>query len=75
LNRAGVRIAFSEGESHLARRIRQLAGNAVAQGLPWVPHWRLSPLHRPRFRCDRVKLSCGIAIRRRLSVDELDPLQ
>ncbi len=39
LARAGVRIAFSsEGGgngSHNSRNIRQLAGNAVAQGLPW----------------------------------------
>ncbi len=35
LARAGVRIAFSEGETHLAGRVRQLAGNAVAHGLPW----------------------------------------
>ena len=39
LFRAGVRIAFS-GEStstgsHNSRNIRQLAGNAVAHGLPW----------------------------------------
>lgn len=35
LNRAGVRIAFSSGDSHNARLVRQLAGNAVAHGLPW----------------------------------------
>lgn len=35
LERAGVRIAFSEGDGHLAGRVRQLAGNAVAHGLPW----------------------------------------
>lgn len=39
LFRAGVRIAFSgEGPSngsHNSRNIRQLAGNAVAHGLPW----------------------------------------
>jgi imidazolonepropionase-like amidohydrolase len=35
LNKAGVRIAFTQfGESHNARKVRQLAGNAVAQGLP-----------------------------------------
>jgi hypothetical protein len=35
LNKAGVRIAFTQfGESHNARKIRQLAGNAVAHGLP-----------------------------------------
>ena len=35
LQRAGVRIAFSNGDSHNARLTRQLAGNAVAHGLPW----------------------------------------
>jgi hypothetical protein len=35
LHRAGVRIAFSSGDSHNARLIRQLAGNAVAHGVPW----------------------------------------
>jgi hypothetical protein len=35
LQRAGVLIAFSSGENHNARTIRQLAGNAVAHGLPW----------------------------------------
>jgi imidazolonepropionase-like amidohydrolase len=35
LNEAGVRIAFTQfNESHNARKIRQLAGNAVAHGLP-----------------------------------------
>lgn len=35
LHRSGVRIAFTQfGESHNARKIRQLAGNAVAHGLP-----------------------------------------
>jgi hypothetical protein len=35
LQRAGVLIAFSSGDSHNARTIRQLAGNAVAHGLSW----------------------------------------
>jgi hypothetical protein len=35
LAKAGVRVAFSIGESHNARKNRQLAGNAVAHGLPW----------------------------------------
>ena len=33
--RAGVRIAFTSNETHNARKIRQVAGNAVAHGLPW----------------------------------------
>lgn len=40
LNKAGVRIAFSGDNvntgSHNSRNIRQLAGNAVAHGLPWA---------------------------------------
>ncbi len=35
LNEAGVRIAFTWNESHNLRKNRQLAGNAVAHGLPW----------------------------------------
>lgn len=37
LNRAGVRVAFTQFEfaSHNARKVRQEAGNAVANGLPW----------------------------------------
>jgi hypothetical protein len=35
LQRAGVHIAFSSGDATQARLVRQLAGNAVAHGLPW----------------------------------------
>lgn len=38
LARAGVRVAFAQSVSdisHNARKIRQVAGNAVAHGLPW----------------------------------------
>ncbi|MBX3429015.1 MAG: amidohydrolase family protein [Hyphomonadaceae bacterium] len=39
LNRAGVRIAIAPGpgsvDAHQARLVLQLAGNAVANGLPW----------------------------------------
>ncbi|HET6602712.1 MAG TPA: amidohydrolase family protein [Xanthomonadaceae bacterium] len=37
LHAAGVRIAFSQSgdATHNARKVRQLAGNAVANGLPW----------------------------------------
>jgi imidazolonepropionase-like amidohydrolase len=35
LQRAGVRIAFSNGDGSNARLIRQLAGNAVAHALDW----------------------------------------
>lgn len=36
LHESGVRIAFGDGDSHNVRNISQLAGNAVAQGLPWL---------------------------------------
>ncbi|MFK8053650.1 MAG: amidohydrolase family protein [Woeseiaceae bacterium] len=32
---AGVRIMIADGSSHNARNLTQLAGNAVANGLPW----------------------------------------
>jgi len=37
LRRAGVAVAFAQRDdaSHNARKMRQLAGNAVANGLPW----------------------------------------
>lgn len=36
LQAAGVAVGFSEGgASHNARKVRQLAGNAVGAGLPW----------------------------------------
>jgi hypothetical protein len=35
LNEAGVKVAFTFDDSHYARKNRQLAGNAVAHGLPW----------------------------------------
>ena len=37
LHRAGVTVGFSQGgdATHNARKIRQLAGNAVSYGLPW----------------------------------------
>jgi imidazolonepropionase-like amidohydrolase len=36
LLRAGVMVAISGGDSYNSRNIRQLAGNAVAQGMPWT---------------------------------------
>jgi len=35
LNEAGVTIAFAGAGTHQARKLRQLAGNAVANGLPY----------------------------------------
>ena len=35
LHEAGVRVAISSGHIHNARKNRQVAGNAVAHGLPW----------------------------------------
>jgi len=40
LAKAGVRIAFTGGETHNARKIRQQAGNAVAHGLDWYSAFR-----------------------------------
>ena len=38
LRAAGVQVAFTQSgdSSHNARKVRQLAGNAVANGLPWA---------------------------------------
>lgn len=36
LQRAGVLIAFATGDTHNARNVTQAAGNAVANGLPWL---------------------------------------
>ena len=36
LNEAGVTFAFSGSETHQARKLRQMAGNAVANGLPYA---------------------------------------
>lgn len=35
LHAAGVEVAFTSGGSHNGRNLRQSAGNAVANGLPW----------------------------------------
>ena len=35
LAEAGVRVAFATFDAHNARNVRQNAGNAVAQGMPW----------------------------------------
>lgn len=35
LHAAGVTVAFATFASHNARNMRQLAGNAVAHGMPW----------------------------------------
>ena len=35
LHEAGVDVVFTAAETHNARNLRQLAGNAVAHGLPW----------------------------------------
>lgn len=34
LNAAGVTVMFSSGETHNARKVRQVAGNAAANGMP-----------------------------------------
>jgi hypothetical protein len=35
LNEAGVTVLFTSGETHNARKLRQVAGSAVANGLPY----------------------------------------
>ncbi len=35
LHAAGVTVAFTSGDSHNVRNLKQAAGNAVAHGLPW----------------------------------------
>jgi imidazolonepropionase-like amidohydrolase len=35
LHRAGVAVLFTAEDSHNARLVRQTAGNAVAEGMPW----------------------------------------
>ena len=36
LHDSGVRVVLSDGDTHNARNLTQLAGNAVANGLPWI---------------------------------------
>ncbi|MEO0575926.1 MAG: amidohydrolase family protein [Pseudomonadota bacterium] len=36
LQDAGVRLVIADGDTHNLRNLTQLAGNAVAQGLPWI---------------------------------------
>ena len=36
LQKAGALIAFATGDTHNARNVTQAAGNAVANGLPWL---------------------------------------
>jgi imidazolonepropionase-like amidohydrolase len=35
LSRAGVRVMFGQSDPHLSRKLRQLAGNAVREGMAW----------------------------------------
>ena len=35
LHEAGITLLFTSGETHNARKLRQVAGNAVANGLPY----------------------------------------
>ena len=36
LQEAGVRLIIADGDTHNLRNLKQLAGNAVAHGLPWI---------------------------------------
>ncbi len=35
LHEAGVQVLFTSGDNHNVRLLRQVAGNAVAEGMPW----------------------------------------
>ena len=35
LHEAGVTVLFTSGETHNARKLRQVVGNAIAQGFPY----------------------------------------
>ncbi len=48
LDKAGVAVAISTGDTHNARKLRQVAGNAVRSGLPTRPPSPPSPASRPR---------------------------
>ncbi|HEV7517846.1 MAG TPA: amidohydrolase family protein [Thermoanaerobaculia bacterium] len=49
LYRAGVTVAFFEGDADNERNLRQLAGNAVANGLPWDEALRAITLNPARI--------------------------
>lgn len=36
LNKAGVKLMVSPMDTHLIKKLRQLVGNAIREGLPWV---------------------------------------
>ncbi|HTQ79046.1 MAG TPA: amidohydrolase family protein [Thermoanaerobaculia bacterium] len=49
LHRAGVTFAFMTGDAHNARNLRQAAGNAAANGLPWDDALRAMTLNPARI--------------------------
>ena len=48
LHAAGVQVAFTAEDAHNARTLRQMAGNAVAHGMPW--HAALNAITRTPAR-------------------------
>ncbi|HET6632282.1 MAG TPA: amidohydrolase family protein [Rhodanobacteraceae bacterium] len=49
LQKAGVLIAFATGDTHNARNVTQAAGNAVANGLPWLDALKAMMLNPARI--------------------------
>ncbi len=49
LQDAGVLIAFATGDTHNARNLTQAAGNAVANGLPWLDALKALTLNPARI--------------------------
>ena len=49
LQKAGVLIAFATGDTHNARNVTQAAGNAVANGLPWLDALKALTLNPARI--------------------------
>ena len=66
LHRAGVRIAFTQfNEGHNSRKVRQLAGNAVAHGLPKDAALAALTVHLQRSSVLRASADASRAARSR----------
>jgi len=49
LQKSGVLVAFEAGDSHKAWNVRQMAGNAVSYGLPWLDGLKAITLNPARI--------------------------
>lgn len=76
LNKAGVQIAFSMGDSHNARNLTQSAGVAVAYGLPWDAGLRAITLN-PAAIYGQAETCCSIEVGKEADVViwDGDPLE